>query len=73
MLRGIKLTAFAVCVFGTAALAGCADTIYPRLPSLTSNAGSLLTPTEQQKAIQDLTAEQKQHGSKAAEQIQRDE
>jgi hypothetical protein len=73
MLRGIKLTAFAVCLMGTAALSGCADTIYPRLPSLTSNAGSLLTPTEQQKAIQDLTAEQKQHGSKAAEEIQRDE
>jgi len=58
---------------GTVALSGCAESIYPRLPSLATKGGGLLTPTEQQQAINDLSSDQKQHGNKAAEEIQRRE
>ena len=56
MLRGFKLTAGVLCVVIPAALSGCAETIYPRLPRLGASVGNLLTPTEQQeKTIKDLT------------------
>jgi hypothetical protein len=45
-----------------AVLAGCAETTYPSLPGLPSGGDSLLTPTEQQKAIRDLSAERAQTG-----------
>jgi hypothetical protein len=70
MLRGLKLTALLLCVAGSATLSGCAESIYPRLPSLRGIGGPLLTPTEQKKAIKDLTDEQKAHGAEAAEEIE---
>ena len=71
MLRGIKLTVLALCLTSAAGLSGCANAVYPRLPILSGSDGSLLSPSEQKQAIQDLSADQKQHGSKAAEEIER--
>lgn len=71
MLRGFKLTAGVLCVVLPAALSGCADSIYPRLPDLTPTGGNLLTPTQQEKTIKDLTAEQKNHGAEAARAIEK--
>jgi hypothetical protein len=74
MLRGIKLATMMVAVGGCVVLSGCADSIYPRLPGLgtsTNSSSSLLTPSEQQKAIEDLTADQKSHGAAAAKEIER--
>jgi hypothetical protein len=74
MLRGMKLATLTVVLGGTLVLNGCADSIYPRLPGLTSTSqsnSSLLSPTEQQKAIDDLSAEQKSHGTAAAKEIER--
>jgi hypothetical protein len=73
MLRGFKLTAGVLCVVIPAALSGCADTIYPRLPALGQSGGNLLTPTEQEKTIKDLTSEQKSHGAEAAKAIEKRE
>jgi hypothetical protein len=73
MLRGFKLTAGVLCVVIPAALSGCADTIYPRLPDLSVSGGNLLTPTEQEKTIKDLTSEQKSHGAEAAKAIEKRE
>jgi hypothetical protein len=74
MLRGMKLATLAVVLGGPVVLNGCADSIYPRLPGVTSStqtSSSLLSPTEQQKAIADLSAEQKSHGATAAREIER--
>jgi hypothetical protein len=71
MLRGLKLIAGVLCVVMLAALSGCADTIYPRLPDIGGGAGNLLTPTEQEKTIKDLTSEQKSHGADAARAIEK--
>lgn len=74
MLRGMKLATLAVVFGGTLVLNGCADSIYPRLPGLTGTSqpnSSLLSPTEQQKTIDDLAAEQKSHGAAAAKEIER--
>ena len=49
-------------VLAGAVLAGCAETTYPTLPSLPSVGDSLLSPTEQEKAIKDLSAERAQTG-----------
>jgi hypothetical protein len=70
MRRGLKLTALIICVAGSAALSGCSESIYPRLPNLGGIGSTLLTPTEQEKAIKDLTAEQKAHSAEAAEEIE---
>lgn len=70
MRRGLKLTALLICAAGAAALSGCAETIYPRLPNLGGVGSTLLTPSEQEKAIKDLTAEQKGHSAEAAEEIE---
>ncbi len=71
MLRGLKLATVAVCVLASAGLAGCADTVYPRLPDLGGIGSTLLTPTEQKKAISDLAAEQKNAGTQAPEEAER--
>lgn len=62
MPRALRRTAYWVCVAVVGAvLAGCAETTYPSLPGLPSSSdSSLLTPTEQQKAIKDLSAERAQ-------------
>jgi hypothetical protein len=62
MPRASRQTAYWVCVaFMAAGLAGCAETSYPSLPNLPSaNDSSLLTPSEQEKAIKDLSAERAQ-------------
>ena len=76
MLRGIRLATMMVAVGGSVALSGCSESLYPRLPGLggTSNTNStLLSPSEQQKAIDDLAAEQKSHGTAAAKEIERRE
>ncbi len=73
MLRGFKLTAGVLCVVIPAALSGCAETIYPRLPDLGTSGGNLLTPTEQEKTIKDLASEQKSHGAEAAKAIEKRE
>lgn len=70
MLRGFKTAAVVLCVVGAAALSGCSQAIYPRLPDLGNVGGNLLTPSEQEKAIKDLTAEQKTHGAQAAKDIE---
>jgi hypothetical protein len=63
MPRALNRTAYWVCVaLVGAVLAGCAETTYPSLPGLPSGGDSLLTPTEQQKAIRDLSAERAQTG-----------
>lgn len=71
MRRGFKLVILGFWVAGLAALSGCAETIYPRLPNLGGIRDKLLTPTEQEKAIKDLSTEQKTHGEQAAEEIER--
>ena len=70
MRRGFKLAVLALCIGGSASLAGCADSIYPRLPNLGGIGSPLLTPSEQQQAIDDLSTEQKTHGEHAAEEIE---
>ena len=42
-------------------LAGCAETSYPSLPTL-PNIGNLLSPSQQEKAIKDLSSERAQTG-----------
>lgn len=71
MLRGFKLTAGVLCVVIPAALSGCAETIYPRLPDVGASVGNLLTPKEQEKTIKDLTSEQQSHGTDAAKAIEK--
>jgi hypothetical protein len=71
MLRGLKLTAAVLCVGIAAALSGCADTIYPRLPDIGGAASNLLTPSERDKTIKDLTSEQQSHGADAARAIEK--
>jgi hypothetical protein len=63
MPRALTRIAYWVCVavFG-AFLAGCAETTYPTLPPLPSGGDSLLTPTEQQRAIKDLSGTKSQTG-----------
>ena len=73
MLRGFKLTAGVICVVIPAALSGCADTIYPRLPDLGPSGSNLLTPSEQEKTIKDLTSQQQSHGAEAAKAIEKRE
>ena len=59
MPRALRRTAYWVCVSVVgASLAGCAETTYPTLPSLPSGSDSLLTPTQQEKAIKDLERSQ---------------
>ncbi len=70
MRRGYKVLCLSLCVISTTLLSGCAETIYPRLPNLGGIGGNLLTPTEQEKAIKDLSTEQKTHGNEAAEEIE---
>ena len=41
--------------------------------SLGTGGGNLLTPTEQEKTIKDLTSEQKSHGAEAAKAIEKRE
>jgi hypothetical protein len=61
MPRALNKTAYWVCVAVMGAvLAGCAETTYPSLPSLPSVGDSLLTPTEQQKTIKDLSGDKAQ-------------
>jgi hypothetical protein len=75
MTRDIKLLATVTLIGGSVALSGCAEAIYPRLPGLggSSSNSTLLSPTEQKKTIDDLTAEQKSHGTAAAKEIERRE
>ena len=76
MLRGIRLATSIVAIGGMVVLTGCAESIYPRLPGLggaTKSSSSLLSPAEQQKAIEDLAAEQKSHGAAAVKEIERRE
>lgn len=70
MQRAHKLVGFASCIALLAALCGCAETSYPRLPGLSGIGATLLTPKEQEKAISDLSSEQKSHGDQAAEEIE---
>jgi hypothetical protein len=56
MPRASARIAYWVCVAVLGAvLAGCAETTYPSLPTLPSVGDSLLTPTEQQKTIKDIS------------------
>ena len=70
MLRGFRMAAVAVSLSGLAGLAGCSEAKYPTLPSLGGIGGSLLSPQEQQKAINDLKTEQETHGGAAAKEIE---
>lgn len=64
MPRALRKMAYLVCVAAAAAvLAGCAETTYPDLPGVPSAGDSLLSPTEQQRAIRDLSEEQKNQGA----------
>ena len=70
MPRGLRLTAFWVCIaVAGVTLAGCAETTYPELPTVPAVRDSLLTPSEQEKAIRDLSSE-KVHGSQAEKKIE---
>jgi hypothetical protein len=71
MQRAYKFLVLASCVALSLALAGCAETTYPRLPGLGGIGTTLLTPKEQEKAISDLATEQKSHGNQAAEEIEK--
>jgi hypothetical protein len=71
MLRGLKITAGVLCVVIPAALSGCADAIYPRLPDLGTGSGNLLSQKEQEQTIKELTSEQKSHGADAAKAIEK--
>jgi hypothetical protein len=63
MSRALTKIAYCVCIaFLGAVLAGCAETTYPNLPDLSPSTDRLLTPTEQQKAIRDLSGERAQTG-----------
>ena len=63
MPRASARTAYWVCVaVSLAVLAGCAESIYPSLPPLPPVGDSLLTPTEQQKTIKDLSEDKAQKG-----------
>ena len=63
MPRALSRIVCWVCVaLAGAVLAGCAEATYPTLPSLPSVGDSLLSPSEQQKAIKDLSAERAQTG-----------
>jgi hypothetical protein len=73
MLRGLRIAAAVLCVGAPAALSGCAETIYPRLPDLGGASSNLLTPQEQEKTINDLSSEQKSHGAEAAKAIEKRE
>lgn len=55
--------AYWVCVaISSVVLAGCAETAYPSLPTLPPVGDNLLTPTEQQKTIKDLSGDKAQTG-----------
>ncbi len=71
MRRGLKLAVLGFCAAALAALGGCAESIYPRLPNLGGIGSPLLSPNEQKKAIKDLSTEQKTHGDEAVEEIER--
>ena len=61
MPRASARMGYWVCVtVSLAVLAGCAESSYPSLPTLPSVADGLLTPTEQQKAIKDLSRDKAQ-------------
>jgi hypothetical protein len=63
MPRALSKTVCWVCVAIVGAfLAGCAETTYPSLPSIPSASDSLLSPTQQEKTIKDLSAERAQTG-----------
>jgi hypothetical protein len=63
MPRALSKIVCWVCIASLgAALAGCAETTYPTLPTIPSVGDSLLSPTEQQKAIKDLSSERAQTG-----------
>jgi len=70
MLRGLKTALVALSVLGVAALTGCAEVNYPRLPDLGGIGRNLLTPQEQQKTINDMRTEQETHGAEAAKEIE---
>ncbi len=63
MPRALSRIAYWVCVavLGSV-LAGCAETTYPSLPTLPTVSDSLLSPSEQQKTIRDLSGEKAQAG-----------
>ena len=57
-----KAVCWVCVVLAGALLTGCAETTYPTLPSLPSVGDSLLSPSEQEKKIKDLSAERAQTG-----------
>jgi hypothetical protein len=57
-----KAVCWVCVVLAGAVLVGCAEATYPTLPSLPSVGDSLLSPTEQEKTIKDLSAERAQTG-----------
>lgn len=57
-----------ICLAGLSACSG--QSLYPRLSNLTGVGESILTPEQQQQAINDLSREQKEHGSEAVEEIE---
>jgi hypothetical protein len=77
MARTIKVTASVIGLTALLGLSGCAESIYPQLPSLLGSGSdtksTLLTPTERDKTIQDMTAAQKSHSTAAANEIARRE
>jgi hypothetical protein len=63
MPRALSKIVCWVCVaFAGTFLAGCAETTYPTLPGIPSVGDSLLSPTQQEKTIKDLSAERAQTG-----------
>ena len=63
MPRALTRVAYWVCVASIGvSLAGCAETTYPTLPGLPTGGDSLLTPSEQEKAIKDLAATRSRTG-----------
>lgn len=66
MSRGLKQRAYWVgAAMMGAVLAGCAETTYPNLPTIPTVSDSLLTPTEQEKAIRDLSKDKVRGGEEA--------
>jgi hypothetical protein len=66
MPRALTRLAYWVCVAVLGAvLAGCAETTYPSLPTLPTVGDSLLSPSEQQKTIKDISGDKAQTGQAA--------
>ena len=63
MPRALTKIAYCVCIaLLGAVLAGCAETVYPSLPDLTPSNDRLLTPSQQEQAIRDLSGDKSQTG-----------